>query len=232
MRWAGGAQEDAQLLFELSAMEAKPRYNLMTSLVVPRPIAWVTSQSAAGLRNAAPFSFFNVMSGNPPVVCIGIGVRDGQPKDSARNIAETGEFVVNLVSEPMVKQMNVTAIEFEEEVDELREAGLRTLASHRVCPPRLADVPASLECVVRQIVAIGGKRSLVIADVVVVHVRDSLVLNPARGHIATPELGLVGRMHGGGCYARTTDLFQLPRIDRAEWTVGKSDKTTLDETSD
>lgn len=123
------------MLFDIDAMDVKPRYNLLSSLIVPRPIAWVTTVDAAGRVNAAPFSFFNLMAGTPPVVVLGIGNRDGAPKDTARNIVDTGEFVINLVTAGLLDAMNVTAVDFDADVDEISEAGLETVASHAVVPP-------------------------------------------------------------------------------------------------
>lgn len=206
------------MYFDLEAMAPKPRYNLLTALVVPRPIAWVTSQNGQGRLNAAPFSFFNLMSGNPPVLAIGIGVRQGRPKDTARNIAETGEFVVNLVSRELVDAMNVTAIEFDEEIDEIAEAGIAVTPSLRVTPPRIAASPVSFECRRLQIVSIDSARSIVLGELLVAHVIDTVVTNIERGHVDTPQLDLVARMHGGGWYARAGDYFNAPRIDLVDWT--------------
>ena len=204
--------------FDLDEMDAKPRFNLLAALVVPRPIAWVTSVSDAGVLNAAPFSFFNLMSGSPPILCLGLETRDGKPKDTARNIQETGEFVVNLVSRELVGQMVVTAIDFGAEVDEVAEAGLAVQSSSHVRPPRLAASPAALECRMMQMISIGTTRSIVIATVLAVEVADQFMLNPARGHVDSPALELVGRMHAGAWYSTTVDCFRIPRIPADEWT--------------
>ncbi|MFE6869008.1 flavin reductase family protein [Kitasatospora sp. NPDC057692] len=193
-------------------MAAKPRYNLLASLIVPRPIAWVTSRDASGRLNAAPFSLFNLMAGTPPVVVLGIGTRDGRPKDSARNIVETGEFVINMVSEELLEAMNITAAEFDEDVDELAEAGLATIPSHAVGPPRIARSPVALECTYTRSVQLGRNRDLLIGEIVYAHVADGVVLNPDRGHIDAGRMNLVGRMHGGGWYTTTTAPFQVARI--------------------
>ncbi|MFF9571488.1 flavin reductase family protein [Streptomyces sp. NPDC014685] len=200
------------MLFDIAAMAARPRYNLLASLIVPRPIAWVTSSDASGRLNAAPFSLFNLMAGTPPVVVLGIGNRAGRPKDSARNIVETGDFVINLVSEELLGAMNVTAIEFTEDVDELAEAGLATLPSHAVGPPRIARSPVALECTYTRSVELGQGRNLIIGEIIYAHVEDGVVLNPDRGHIDAARMNLVGRMHGGGWYTTTTAPFRLPRI--------------------
>src|SRR5258708_40348599 len=128
------------MLFDFKEIPGKECYKLLVSTVTPRPIAWVVSQDANGVLNAAPFSFFNVFSGDRAVVAIGIGNRKpGQAKDSRANIRETGQFVVNLVSEANAEAMNITGIEFHSTVDELEQAGLRSFPFGRVKPPRLGD---------------------------------------------------------------------------------------------
>jgi flavin reductase (DIM6/NTAB) family NADH-FMN oxidoreductase RutF len=203
--------------FDFARLDARDGYKLIVSTVTPRPIAWVVTQSPAGQLNAGAFSFFNAFSGDPPVVGIGIARRGTQMKDSARNIAATGEFVVNLVSEEMVRAMNVTAIDFGPDVDEIAEAKLATLPSVRIKPPRIADSPVALECERITTVEIGDSRVIVIGRVLLMHVRDDCVLDPRRCYIDTPKLHLVGRMHGRGWYVRTTDRFELPRIDVKDW---------------
>lgn len=205
--------------FDLAMMGPKQSYNLLTALVVPRPIAWVTSRNRSGRLNVAPFSFFNIMSGNPPVLAIGIGARDGKPKDTARNIIESREFVVNLVNEDCARPMNATAIDFPEEVDEASEVGLGTCRSVHVGVPRLEMSPVALECTVMQVIPIEGARSIVIGAVAGVHVRDDAVLNAERGHVDAFALGLIGRLHGSGWYARIGDAFQMPRLSPEEWQV-------------
>lgn len=211
------------MLFDFSRLDPRDGYKLMVSTVVPRPIAWVVTESPEGQLNAGPFSFFNAFSGDPPVIGIGIGHRGRLLKDTARNIAETGVFVVNLVGEEMIHEMNITGIEFGPEVDEVAEARLAMVPSTRIKPPRIALSPVALECERLTTVPIGDARVIVIGRVLVMHVRDDCVLDPARCYIDTPRLNLVGRMHGRGWYVRTTDRFELPRIDVADWKIrGKS----------
>ncbi|MER6604962.1 flavin reductase family protein [Streptomyces sp. NPDC000927] len=216
------------MLFDIAAMAAKPRYNLLASLIVPRPIAWVTSSDARGRLNAAPFSLFNMMSGTPPVVVLGIGNRAGRPKDSARNIIETGDFVINLVSEELLEAMNVTAIEFTEDIDELAEAGLATIPSHAVGPPRIARSPVALECTYTRSVELGQDRKLLIGEIIYAHVKDDVILNPDRGHIDAARMNLVGRMHGGGWYTTTTTPFRLTRIPAEGWCQTQSSSGNQD----
>jgi flavin reductase (DIM6/NTAB) family NADH-FMN oxidoreductase RutF len=208
------------MLFDFASISSRERYKLLVSTVTPRPIAWIVSQSTEGQLNAAPFSFFNVLSGDPPVVGIGIGSHEpGRPKDTRRNISETSEFVVNLVSEEAAAAMNVTAIEFEPSINELVEAQLATIPSVRVKPPRIAASPVSMECTLMQIVPLGPDSGLVLGRVLAMHVRDDLVIDAARHYIDTSKLKLVARMHGTGWYARTSDLFEMKRIPRAEWNL-------------
>ena len=204
-------------LFDFSSLSAKERYKLMISTIVPRPIAWVVSLDGKGGLNAAPFSFFNAFSTDPPVVGIGIGSHDaGRPKDTRRNIRETRQFVVNLVSGEMAEAMNITAITFEPGVSEVAEAKLETRPSVHVKPPRIAGAPVAMECELMQIVELGTETELVLGRVLAMHVREDLVLDAAKHYIDSPKMNLIGRMHGNW-YARTTDLFRLDRISVEEW---------------
>jgi len=212
------------MLFDFAEVSPKDQYKLLVSTIVPRPIAWVVSQGLDGHLNAAPFSFFNAFAGNPPIVGIGIGSHDpDRPKDTRRNIAETRQFVVNLVSEEMANKMNITAIEFGPGRNELVEAELDTLPSVRVKPPRIGSSPVAMECELMQILEL-GESGLVLGRVVAMHVGDEFILDPGKVYIDTPKLKLIGRMHGRGWYARTCDLFEMDRISTAEWTKRKKDQ--------
>ena len=206
------------MLFDFADTSTQNIYKLLVSTIGPRPIAWVTTQDVDGSVNAAPYSFFNAMSGNPPVVAFGIGGRSpGDVKDTGGNIRRTGQFVVNLVSHRLAEQMNITAIDFAKEVDELAEAGLTRAASVRVKPPRIAEAPVSMECERLVIVDVGIDRAVVLGTVVAMHVQDDCVMDKDRCYIDTPKLDLIGRMHGAGWYSRVTDRFEMPRIDLATW---------------
>ena len=201
------------MLFDFSTIPASHAYKLLVSAVVPRPIAWVVTQNADGVVNAAPFSFFNAFCPDPPIVCLGIGSRrPGVRKDTTTNIDLTGEFVVNLVSEALAPKMNVTAVNFEYGVDELERAGLTKAASHRVKPPRIAESPVALECVKVGIHEIGPQHSLVIGRVVAMYVLDEAVIDRERYQVDTPKLHLIGRVHGAGMYVRLSDLFEMRRL--------------------
>lgn len=206
------------MLFDFDTLNAADRYKLLVSTVGPRPIAWVVTLDRNGVRNAAPFSFFNVVSGDPPLVIVGIGGRrPGDAKDTGNNIRETGQFVVNMVSDANAKAMNVTAIEFPHGVDELAEAGLTTVASTRVRPPRIVESPVAFECERFVNVDLGVDRTLVIGRVLAVHVHDDCVIDAGRCHIDNARLDLIGRLHGAGWYSRTRDRFEMPRIAVADW---------------
>ena len=206
------------MLFDMETLSEQDGYKLLVSTVVPRPIAWVSTRDLDGSINAAPFSFFNAVSGNPPIICFGIGGRaPGDAKDTGNIIRRTGEFVVNLVNNETAEAMNVSAIEFGPEIDEFREARLTAIPSHKVKAPRIAESPVSMECERLVIVEVGVDRAVVLGKVVAIHVADEYVLDKDRCYIDTPKLDLIGRMHGRGWYARTTDRFDLPRIDVADW---------------
>ncbi len=201
------------MLFDFETLAPQDRYKLLISTVVPRPIAWVVTQDLNGVLNAAPFSFFNTFANDPPVVVIGIGGRKpGDAKDTGNNISTTGQFVVNLVSHANAQQMNVTAVDFPPERDELAAAGLTTIPSTKVRPPRIAESPVAFECERMMTIELNVDRALVVGRVLALHVRDDCVLNQQRCYIDTPKLELIGRMHGAGWYARTTDLFEMPRL--------------------
>lgn len=200
--------------FKLADLSRRDGYKLLTGLIVPRPIAFVTTRSAGGQINAAPFSYFNLMGSDPPVVVIGPGNHDGRPKDTARNIRETGAFVVNLVDEAIAEQMNLAATDFPYGMNELEAVGLTAAPSVAVDVPRIAEAPASLECREAATVRVGRSR-IVIGEVLYLHVRDELV-DPEKMYIDAEKLRAVGRMGGHG-YARTSDLFQMQRLSYEVW---------------
>lgn len=203
--------------FDFDALSGRDRYKLLVSTVVPRPIAWMVTQSAAGVVNAAPYSFFNAISGDPPLLAISIEGRPDERKDTAVNIRHSGQFVVNLVNDAMSAAMVVTAIDFDPTVSEVAEAKLATIPSVKVAPPRIADSPVAFECELYQIVELPGNRDLVLGRVVMTHIVDDAVIDAQRCYVDTPKLDLVGRMHGGGWYARTRDRFEVPRIAVTDW---------------
>ena len=191
-------------------------YKLLTNLVVPRPIAWITSLNETGVVNLAPFSFFNAVASDPPYVVISIGRRDsGVPKDTAKNIRDSGEFVVNLVTEDLLCAMNISAVDFPADQSELIAADLHAASSVRVQAPRLAESQASLECKLFQSLQL-GTNTLFIGEVVMFHVADHL-LGP-RSHIK--NFAPVGRLGSPSIYCRTTDRLEVTRITYDEWQKG------------
>lgn len=202
--------------FDFSKVSWPDRYKLMGSAITPRPIAWVTTVSAAGVRNAAPFSFFNMMGAEPPLVVLGMMRRpDGTHKDSAANILETREFVVNLVSETDSAAMNFTCIDAPPEFDELEVAGLATLPSSAIAPPRIASAPVAMECRLYESME-AGRSTIALGEVLRFHIDDAFI-DPEKLYVDTPAMNLVARVHGAGWYARSTDLFQMTRPVYAQW---------------
>jgi flavin reductase (DIM6/NTAB) family NADH-FMN oxidoreductase RutF len=208
--------------FDPEKIPARASYNLLIGLVAPRPIALITSMDEEGRMNAAPFSSYNYLCTDPPVVGIGVMNRPGEhfvPKDTARNIRRTGEFVVNVVTEDLLRQMNVCATDFPADVDELEMAGLETAASTHVKVPRIAQAHAALECKEFQTIEIGRSR-IVMGRVVGFYIEDQYV-DPAGPYVRAEELHAMGRMNGLGSYVRTRDAFvTLPRISFEDWKKG------------
>jgi flavin reductase (DIM6/NTAB) family NADH-FMN oxidoreductase RutF len=185
-------------------------YMILSGLIVPRPIALTTTVDEHGHVNAAQFSFFNVLGDSPPIVGLCPGDRaPGVPKDTARNIRVTQEFVVNLVDEPLAEKMNLCAATLPPGENELEHAGLTALPSSVVKPPRIAESPASLECRCHSIQEIGANR-LIIGEGLRVHVRDGL-FDPETWLINPQAYHPIGRMQAPHWYTRTRDLFELRR---------------------
>ncbi|MGH9615200.1 MAG: flavin reductase family protein [Acidobacteriaceae bacterium] len=202
----------------LDPSQEKPQdiYKLLVGVVVPRPIAFVSSMDADGVRNLAPFSFFTVASANPPIVCFCPMMRGASntglhpTKDTLRNIIATREFVVNIVSEEFAVQMNACSAELPPDVDEFQVSGLTPVPSDLVRPPRVAESHVQMECRLQQIVHVsteplGG--SLVLGEVLRFHVSESLLDN---FRIDPDKLRAIGRM-AGSTYARTRDRFEMER---------------------
>lgn len=196
-----------KIVFDTEQIESVDRYKLMSGLVVPRPIGWIGTRRSNGTNNLAPFSFFNVVSSNPPVVVFSGGRHADRPKDSVTLAEETGEFTVNIVSEDVAEAMSVTSGTYGADDDEFAIAGLTALPATKVDAPLVAESPANLECRVRQLVDLGEKTRLIVGDVVVIHV-DEDVLDGTR--IDNDALKAVGRM-AGTTYINTRARFELPR---------------------
>jgi flavin reductase (DIM6/NTAB) family NADH-FMN oxidoreductase RutF len=194
-------------------------YKLMVGAIVPRPIAFVSSLDTRGVRNLAPFSFFNGVSAAPPVVLFCTSVRREDPerglgphKDTLLNVIDTREFVINVVTEAIAEKMNLTSAQVPPDVDEFELAGLTPLPSDLVKPPRVAESPVQMECRLRQIVEISNSvhgSTIVLGDVLRFHVREDMVED---FRIDADKLAAIGRM-GGPTYVRTRDRFDLKRPD-------------------
>ena len=189
-------------------------YRLLNSAVAPRPIAFVSTISAEGHVNLAPFSFFNVFGFNPPILVFSPSRnRYGHKKHSLLNVEEVPEVVINMVNHAMVEQTSLASAEFDRHVSEFTKAGFTEVASERVRPPRVAESPVAFECIVRQVLPVGenaGAGTLVICEVVLAHVRDG-ILNSA-GIVDPHQIDLVGRL-GGDWYVRASHdaLFEVAR---------------------
>jgi len=204
------------MIFDPSTLDRSALNGLINGLVYPRPIAWVSTLSASGMPNLAPFSFFNAFSFSPPTVAIGPGSRNGINKDTLRNCRETGEFVVSVVTEELAKLANATSGEFAADINEWDALGVTCVESVAVKPKRVAQSPAAFECKVIHIVDLGAAdsptNSLVLGRVMRIHVDDA-ALDGTRP--LSDALKLVGRM-GGSEWCRTTDKFILPRPANAD----------------
>ena len=193
--------------FDPAALSPRDAYRLMISCIIPRPIAFVTTLSRDGATNLAPFSFFNGVSSDPPVVSIAVASkRDGSKKDTWRNIEETGEYVINVVVPELMDAVIVGAKELPHGVSELEMSGLKTLPSTKVKPPRLEASPINLECTLLRIVEV-EETALILGRVVMVHAKDEIVDG---GRVDPRRLTFVGRL-GDDLYCRVNDLFERKR---------------------
>jgi flavin reductase (DIM6/NTAB) family NADH-FMN oxidoreductase RutF len=193
-------------------------YSILLNSVAPRPIAWVSTISAVNALNLAPFSFFNVVCVDPPLLAFAPGrrrskqpqVADAEAKDTLRNIRETGEFVVNVVTYELSGAMNLTSGEYDASIDEFEVAKLTPEPSTIVRPPRVAESPVSFECKLHQILDFSSaptSGSLVIGQIVSIHMNDEYLKD---GRVDRNSLDLIGRM-GGTQYTRTTQRFEMVR---------------------
>jgi flavin reductase (DIM6/NTAB) family NADH-FMN oxidoreductase RutF len=186
-------------------------YHLLTSIVAPRPIAWVSTLSSAGVPNLAPYSFYNAVAGFPPTIMFSVSYRRREPreKDTLRNVKATGEFVSHIVNEAMAEAMLQTAAEFSYGVSEFEQVGLNSIASIDVKPPRIVGAPVAMECKVTQIVPVEGATNvMVLGQVVRFHVREDLY-RPELGLVNTIHMQPVTRLGGSKEYTKIGELFIL-----------------------
>ncbi|MEM5338129.1 flavin reductase family protein [Paraburkholderia azotifigens] len=210
--------EEGKVEFDFEAIDAKQRYKLLGAAITPRPIAWVSTLGEHGELNAAPFSFFNAFGEDPPVLGFSILHRSATDrKDTGENVRREREFVVNLVGESNLDDMNVTAIDFPPDRSEFIEAGLVAAPSTRIRTPRIAHSPVSFECRLFDIVELGPSRSLVLGEVLTMHIVDAAVIDAQKAYIDARKLRLIGRGEPN-TYVRTNDTIRLPAIALQSWT--------------
>lgn len=194
---------------QASELDIDSIYKLLSGIVVPRPIAWITTLSQTGVVNLAPFSCYTFVSSKPPMLGVSMGSRAGKRKDTAINVMAGRDFVVNIGDMSQIEQIHLSSAEHPPEVSEVELLGLATSPSTLVRTPRLADAPISMECVLRQVVPFGeGGSEFVVGEVLCFHVRDSLWRN---GKIDTRELNPVCRL-GGPNYAVLGELLTLQTV--------------------
>lgn len=210
--------EPAHRHFDFAALSPHDRYKLLIGTVTPRPIAFVTSIDEAGRVNAAPYSFFNCLSADPAIVALGVeNHADMRFKDTAYNVRVTEQFTVNIVDAALVDAMNICAIAFPSDVDELAMAGLTAVPGTHVRCPRIAEAPAALECRRTMTLEVGRSREIILGEVLGVFIRGDAV-DPASKHVDPRLLDTVGRLGGHG-YARTREQFDLKTPTLADWTA-------------
>jgi flavin reductase (DIM6/NTAB) family NADH-FMN oxidoreductase RutF len=188
--------------FDMAALSGAERYKLMAGCIVPRPIAWVSTLSADGVGNVAPYSFFNMMGASPPLLVLGtMRLPDGRLKDTATNILETREFVVHLVGESLLAAMNTTCVDAPPEVDEAALAGLTMRPSRMVTPPTIADAPVAYECRLFEHIEAAPETAILIGEVVAMDIADTFI-DAQRLRPDPYAMGLIGRVTGPGSYTR------------------------------
>jgi flavin reductase (DIM6/NTAB) family NADH-FMN oxidoreductase RutF len=204
--------------FDFAALTPRERYKLLIGTVIPRPIAFITTLSKEGRRNAGPFSFFNVLTHDPAIVAIGVeNYDDGRLKDTSRNIRDTEEFIVHIVDDALAAQMEICAIKFGPDVDELAEAGLETVPGTMVKAPRIVTAPAALECRRYMTLEVGKAREIILGQVLGVHVRANAV--DERLHIDQLKMDAIGR------------LGDIRTLTVPEWDQHKARQPVPDETA-
>lgn len=221
-----------------TALSQPALHHYLLSAVGPRPIAFASTIDSQGQVNLSPFSFFNVFSSNPPIFIFSPARsgRDNSTKHTLDNVLDVPETVINIVNYPLVEQMSLASTAYAKGVDEFEKAGLTASASEKVRPPRVAEAPVALECVVDQVISLGenpGAGNLVVARVVLIHIQEAYL--DVDGKLDSSQLDLVARM-GGSWYCRATGdaLFEIPKpirtkgigVDQLPATIRKSDVLT------
>lgn len=202
--------------FDFSSLRPIDRYKILCGVVVPRPIAFVTTLNEDRSVNAAPFSFFNVFSEDPAQIVLGLQHKsDGERKDTTRNIAREGDFVVNMVDEALAEKMNLAATDFPYGTSETANLELETAPSLKVPTPRLVAAPVSLECRRSVSLAFTNTRELLIGEVLAVHIREGLI-DPGSLYVDETVYRPIGRL-AGSSYCRQGPTFALKRVGFADW---------------
>jgi flavin reductase (DIM6/NTAB) family NADH-FMN oxidoreductase RutF len=206
----------APLSLDPAALSQRDRYKLLISLVIPRPIALVTTLGPTGVVNAAPFSFFNMFSETPPLCVLGLQCKPGGGlKDTSAHIRDQGAFVVNLVDEALGERMNICAIDFPPEISEIDVARLSLLPSEKIKVPRIAEAPAALECRHYTTLEVSAERRLAIGEVVHIHVRPGIV-DPEKLRVDMKQYRPLARLYGN-FYASLSEPFTHVRQTYEEW---------------
>lgn len=214
-------------LVRASELSGRQRYRLLTSLVVPRPIAWISTRAPNGARNLAPYSYFNAVSASPMMIAASIGLRRGAPKDTLANIRTAGEFAVNLVTERHLESMVHTAGDWPVGTDEFLEAGLSWTPCATIDAPCVADAPAVLECRLFREIGLGeAPNTLIIGEVEAVRIGPRLAVDRDSMYVDPRSLAPVGRL-GLDAYTTLGDLRHVPRprVDQGDPDTGSSPRS-------
>ena len=196
---------------EAAGLATPDAYRLLIGCVVPRPIAWITTSSAAGVVNAAPFSSFNYVAHSPPMLAVNIGSREGKLKDTARNIVETGEFTVNVATQATMEIMHRTGADYPPEVSEAEALGIELLPGVKVKPPRVAASPIHMECRLERAVPLGrGLNTLYIGEIVAFHLAPEVYDGR---NVDSVKLQPIARL-GGPYYAALGEIFHRPALQQ------------------
>lgn len=206
------SRESNMISFVPAEMAVAAPYHLLTSIVAPRPIAWIATIAEVGLPNLAPFSFFNAVAGFPPTIMFSVSYRRREPreKDTLRNVRQVGEFVCHIVDEALADAMVHTAVDWPTDVNEMEMARVTAVPSSDVRPPRVAEAPVAMECKVTQIIPVAGATNvMVLGQVVRFHLRQDLY-RPELGLIDTVAMKPITRLGGPVEYTKIGELFYLP----------------------
>ncbi len=196
---------------DATTMDTATAYRLLVGAVVPRPVAWITTRSKGGVVNAAPFSSYNYVAHSPPMVAVNIGSKDGQLKDTARNIVETGEFVVNVATLDTMELMHGCSADYPSETSEVEALGIDLLASERIAVPRVAASPIQMECRLERAITLGrGLNTLYIGEVLLFHLSDSVYDGR---YVDSVKMRPIARL-GGPLYAELGELHNRPQLQK------------------